>query len=146
MLRIYDRRLPGIFYILRHMKTKVDTDRAPRADGLLSQAVVHDGLVYVAGQVHNLPDGTMVQGTIAEKTEQVMKNLQAVLEAAGTDLDHVLKATLYITDMSYGPDVNAVYKRYIAKEPLPAREMVCVSALPLGADVEISLTAALPMP
>ena len=123
------------------MKEEVSTDNAPRVSGLLSQAVVIKGFVFISGQVHNLPNGTMLSGSIEDKTHQVIKNLKAILEAAKSGLENAVKVTIYVTDMSFGPQVNEVYKSYFNKEPLPAREMVCVKALPLSADIEISLVA-----
>ena len=123
------------------MKNKVSTNEAPKADGLLSQAIVSNGFVFTAGQIHNMPDGSMVEGSVEDKTHQIMKNIEAILKAAGSDFSKVVKATLYVTDMSFGPQINEVYKTYIKEEPLPAREMVCVKELPLGATIEISMIA-----
>src|SRR5687768_3407813 len=123
------------------MTTKVETDGAPKAPGLLSQAIISNGFIFVAGQIHNQPDGTMVEGSTKDKVEQIMKNLEAILKAAGASLSNVVKATIYVTDISLGADLNEVYKTYFKHELLPAREMVCVNALPLGADIEISVVA-----
>lgn len=123
------------------MQTKVETKNAPAAHGLLSQAVVSNGIIYIAGQIHNTPDGKLVEGTTEEKVNQVMKNLQAILKAADADFTNVLKVNVYVTDISVLPKLNEVYKTYFTQEPLPVREAVCVKALPLGASIEISLTA-----
>lgn len=123
------------------MKTKIDTSEAPQAPGLLSQAVVSNGIIYVAGQIHNAPDGKMVERTTEEKVHQIMKNLQAVLKEAGADFSNVVKVNIYVTDISELPKLNEVYKTYFTTEPLPVREAVCVKALPLGASIEISLIA-----
>jgi len=123
------------------MKEEVSANDSPKAPGLLSQAIISNNFVFTSGQIHNLSDGTLIDGSIKEKTNQVMKNLAAILEAAGTNLNSVVKATLYVTDISFAPEVNEVYKTYFTEEPLPAREMVCVQALPMGANIEISVVA-----
>ena len=124
------------------MKTKVETKDAPTAPGLLSQAIVSNGIIYVAGQIHSTTDGKLVEGTTDEKVHQIMKNLQAILKAAGADFNNVLKVNVYVTDISELPKLNEVYKTYFTQEPLPVREAVCVKALPLGATIEMSLIAA----
>jgi len=123
------------------MKYKISTDDAPKAEGLLSQGIVSNSFVFISGQIHSKPDGTIVNGSTEEKTHQIMQNLEAILKAAGSDFSKVVKATLYVTDMSLGVKVNEVYKTYIKEEPLPAREMVRVEELPLGANIEISMVA-----
>ncbi|MDP2671196.1 MAG: Rid family detoxifying hydrolase [bacterium] len=123
------------------MKTKVETDEAPKAPGLLSQGIVDGNMIYVAGQIHSTPDGKVIEGTTEEKTHQVIKNLSAILKAAGADLTHVVKVTIYVTDIAELPKLNEVYKTYFTTEPLPVREAVCVKALPLGATIEMSCIA-----
>ena len=123
------------------MIIKIETPDAPTAPGLLSQAVVNNGLIYVAGQIHSNSDGKLIEGTIEEKVHQVMKNLDAILKAADSDFSHVVKVNVYVTDISELPKLNEVYKTYFTSEPLPAREAVCVKALPLGASIEMSLIA-----
>lgn len=123
------------------MKTKIETSEAPAAAGLLSQAIVSNGTIYVAGQIHNTSDGKLVEGSVEEKVHQIMKNLQAILEAAKADFSHVVKVNIYVTDISDMPKLNEVYKTYFTNEPLPVREAVCVKALPLGATIEMSLMA-----
>ena len=123
------------------MKIKIETPDAPTAPGLLSQAVVNNGLIYVAGQIHSNSDGKLIEGTIEEKVHQVMKNLDAILKAADSDFSHVVKVNVYVTDISELNKLNEVYKTYFTSEPLPAREAVCVKALPLGASIEMSLIA-----
>ena len=110
------------------MKTKIETPEAPEAKGLLSQAVISNGTIYVAGQIHNTNDGKLIEGSTEEKVNQIMKNLAAILKAAGADLSHVLKVNIYVTDISELPKLNEVYKTYFTTEPLPAREAVCVFA------------------
>ena len=123
------------------MKTKVETLKAPSAPGLLSQALVSNGLIFIAGQIHNTSDGKLIEGSTEEKVHQVMKNLAAILKAAGADFSNVVKVNVYVTDISELPKLNEIYKTYFTQEPLPAREAICVKALPLGATVEISLIA-----
>lgn len=123
------------------MKVKIETPEAPVATGLLSQAVVSNGIIYVAGQIHSTTDGKLMEGSTEEKVHQVMKNLSEILKAAGADFTNVLKVNVYVTDISELPKLNEVYKTYFTQEPLPVREAVCVKALPLGASIEISLIA-----
>lgn len=123
------------------MKTKIETTESPAAPGLLSQAVISNRTIYVAGQIHNTSDGKLIEGSTEEKAHQVMKNLDAILKAAGADFGNVVKVNVYVTDISEMPKLNEVYKTYFTKEPLPVREAVCVKALPLGASIEMSLIA-----
>lgn len=122
------------------MKTKIETNEAPKTTGPFSQAVVVDGLIFVGGQIYLTPEGKLLEGTIEEKTHQIMQNLKAVLEKAGASFDNVVKTTIYVTDLSVYGKINEVYGDYL-KEPYPARETVCVKALPLGAEIEISVVA-----
>ena len=122
-------------------KEKITTENAPKVDHLLSQAIISNGLVFVAGQVHNTPDGKIVEGTVEIKMEQIMKNIRSILETAKLTLDNIVKLTIYVTDMSQMPEINRVYPNYF-KDILPAREAVCVKELPLGATIEICTIAA----
>lgn len=122
------------------MKQQITVSEAPSAPAFLSQAIVNNDLIFVAGQIHVLPDNTLVGETTEEKLAQIMKNIGAILAEAGATLDNVLKVTMYVTDMSVMPDLNKVYPSYFA-EPYPAREAVCVKELPLGASIEISVIA-----
>jgi len=122
------------------MKREIKTDKAQSAKGLLSQALVSGDFIFTAGFIPVTPDGKMVEGSTEDKFKQVMKNIQEVLLAAGANLDDVLKATIYVTDMAILPDLNKLYVTYF-KEPYPAREAVCVKELPLGASIEISVIA-----
>lgn len=123
------------------MKSKVSTDEAPKADHILSQGIVSNGNIYVAGQIHSKPDGSIVEGTVNEKVDQIMRNIVEILKAAGASLDDIVKVVIYVTDMAQMPELNEVYPTYF-KEPFPVREAVCVQALPLGATIEISVVAA----
>ncbi len=96
-------------------------------------------MIFTSGQIY-LKDGKLLEGTIEEQTHQVMKNLKAVLENAGVTFNDVVKTTIYTTDMSLYGKVNEVYATYFT-DSFPAREMVCVKELPLGAQLEISMIA-----
>jgi len=122
------------------MKQKIETDKSPKAIGPYSQAIMNGNIIFTSGQIHLTPDGKLLNGTIEEKTHQVMKNLKNVLEKAGVTFNEVVKTTIYITDMSVYKKLNEVYGSYL-KDPYPARETVCVKELPLGAKVEISMIA-----
>lgn len=123
------------------MREKVTTDNAPKADHILSQGIVSNGNIYVSGQVHSKPDGTIVDGTVEEKVEQIMANIAAILKAADAKLDDIVKVVIYVTDMAQMPKLNEVYPTYFT-EPYPVREAVCVKELPLGSTIEISVVAA----
>ncbi len=122
------------------MKQKIETIKAPKAVGPYSQAVTSGNLVFTSGSIHLTPEGKLLEGVIEEQTHQVMKNLKAVLEAAGISFKDVVKTTIYVTDLLNYGKVNEVYGSYFS-DPFPARETVQVAALPLGAKVEISLVA-----
>lgn len=122
------------------MRNKLTTDDAPKADHILSQGIEVGDTIYVAGQIHNKPDGTMVEGSVKDKVEQIMKNTEAVLKEAGSDLTNVVKVVIYVTDMLQMVELNEVYPTYFS-DPLPVREAVCVKELPLGATIEISVVA-----
>ncbi len=121
----------------------IATGKAPAAIGPYSQAVKSNGLLFCSGQIPLNPEtGEMVSGGIRQETEQVMKNLKAVLAAAGTGFDRVLKTTIYLVDMADFPQVNEVYGSYFSMAK-PARATVAVAALPRGAKVEIDAIAEL---
>lgn len=123
------------------MKQIVATEAAPRAIGPYSQAITVGDLVFASGQIPFDPrTGEFVTGGIAEQTEQVLRNLSAVLEAAGTSLDRVVKTTVYLADMSDFATMNEVYGRYFSTEP-PARSTVQAARLPRDARVEIDAIA-----
>jgi 2-iminobutanoate/2-iminopropanoate deaminase len=122
------------------MKQPISTQDAPSAPAFLSQAIVSNGLVYVAGQIHALPDNTLVGETTEERLAQIMKNINAILAAADASFDDIVKVTIYVTDMSIMSELNKAYPDYFA-EPYPAREAICVKELPLGASIEISVVA-----
>ena len=124
------------------MKKIVATDRAPKAIGPYSQAVVHNGLAYLSGQIAlDAASGQLVAGGVVEQTERVLENLRAVLEACGSSLDGVLKTTVYLKDMGEFGAMNEVYGRYFAVDP-PARATVEAARLPRDVRVEIECIAA----
>jgi 2-iminobutanoate/2-iminopropanoate deaminase len=123
------------------MKDIVQTDTAPQAIGPYSQAIKAGGFVFVSGQIPTDPQsGQFVPGGIAEQTAQVMKNLAAVLLAAGSSLEQVVKATVFLADMDEFAAMNQVYGEYFATNP-PARATVEVARLPRDARVEIDVIA-----
>jgi len=122
------------------MKRKIETNNAPKTPHLYSQAIESNGFIFVAGQVHVTFEGKLVAGTTEEKLAQIIRNISAILTEAGSGLDHVVKATVYVTDMTELKTINELYPKYFPGTP-PAREAVCVQALPLGASIEISVIA-----
>jgi len=122
------------------MKQQLSTDNAPKADHILSQGIVSSGTIYVAGQIHSKPDGTIAEGSVKEKVDQIMQNISAILQEAGASLDDIVKVVIYVNDMAQMPELNEVYPTYFT-EPFPVREAVGVQALPLGATIEISVVA-----
>lgn len=119
----------------------IATDQAPGAIGPYSQAVVSGGLVFTAGQIALDPvTGQMSTGDITEQTDRVLKNLHAILKAAGSDWSEVVKTTVYLTDMADFAKMNDVYSRVFGASR-PARSTVAVSGLPRGALVEIDAVA-----
>lgn len=122
---------------------QVQTEKAPTAIGPYSQGTIANGFLYSAGQIALDPSsGQMTGGDIVAQTERVMQNLQAILDAAGTGWDNVVKTTVYLNDLAHFPTVNEIYGKWIGAAR-PARSTVQVSALPRGALVEIDLVAAL---
>lgn len=121
----------------------IHTDSAPAAIGPYSQAIVVNGLVYTSGQTPLVP-GTksLVEGDIQAQTRQVLDNVKAILEAAGTSMAKVVKTTVYLQSMSDFAAMNEVYASYFGDKP-PARTTVAVAGLPLGAHVEIEAVAVL---
>lgn len=122
-------------------KKAVETADAPKAIGPYSQAIIANGFIYTAGQVGADPkSGALVDGGIVEQTEQVLKNLAAVLKASGSSLDAVVKTTVFLTDINDFAKMNEVYAKWF-KKPFPARSTVQVARLPRDARVEIDAVA-----
>jgi len=122
-------------------RKKVHTENAPQAIGPYSQAINVGQFIFCSGQTP-LDPATMklIEGDVQTQTRRVMENLRAVLEAAGSDLDHVLKTTVFLTDMGTFKAMNEVYATYFSTDP-PARSTIGVRELPLGAMVEIEMIA-----
>jgi len=123
------------------MKTIISTERAPKAIGPYSQAVISNGWAFLSGQIPLDPaTNQIVEGGIGVQTERVIENLKSVLEAAGSSLDRVVKTTVYLKDMGEFAIMNEVYGRYFASNP-PARATVEVARLPRDVRVEIDCIA-----
>lgn len=123
------------------MRKIVSTEKAPKAIGPYSQAVVLNGVAFLSGQIPLDPaTGQLVEGDIAAQTERVLENLKAVLEACGASLESVLKTTVFLKDMSDFPKMNEVYARYFSSNP-PARSTVQAARLPRDVNVEIDAIA-----
>lgn len=119
----------------------ISTEKAPAAIGPYSQGVVVNGLLFASGQIALSPEtGELVGATIEEQAEQVMKNVGALLAAAGTDFDHVVKSTCFLEDISDFAKFNAVYAKSFGQK-LPARSAVGIDKLPKGALVEVEVIA-----
>jgi 2-iminobutanoate/2-iminopropanoate deaminase len=129
------------------MKTIVNSKSAPAAIGPYSQAIVIDGpakMMYLSGQIALDPNtGQLVGGGVEAETKQVMKNIESVLKEKGVRFEHVVKTTIFLTDLNDFAIVNQIYGSHFRQDP-PARSTVQVAALPRGAKVEIECTALLP--
>jgi 2-iminobutanoate/2-iminopropanoate deaminase len=126
-------------------RERISTDKAPAAVGPYSQAIQVGHLIFTAGQIALDPaTGQLAHDDIQGQTGQVMKNLQAILETAGTDLKNVVKTTVFLQDMNHFAAMNEVYGQHFGQEP-PARSTVEVAKLPLNALVEIEVVALIPM-
>ncbi|MCC7012038.1 MAG: RidA family protein [Planctomycetes bacterium] len=120
----------------------VATDGAPKAIGPYSQAVIAGGFVHCSGQIPLDPQTMqIVGGDIAAQTERVLRNLAAVLGAAGSEMARVVRCTVYLTDMAHFPAMNEVYAKHFPAQGAPARSTVAVAGLPHGALVEIDCIA-----
>ncbi len=118
----------------------VSTSNAPQAIGPYSQAIIANGMVFTSGQIALDTNGNIVSDDVKEQTKQVLKNLSEVLKAAGSSLDKVVKATIYLSDMNDFQAVNEVYGSFF-NEHKPARSTVAVKTLPLNVKVEIDFIA-----
>ncbi len=122
------------------MRETISTDTAPAAIGPYAQAVRVGDLVFTSGQIPLLPDGTLLEGDVRAQTEQVLKNLQAVLEAGGASLESVIKCTCFLADMNDFAVMNEVYGSFFSSDP-PARSAVEVARLPKDVRIEIEAIA-----
>ena len=122
-------------------KQIIQTEKAPAPIGPYSQGVKAGDLLFISGQVAFDPaTGQIIEGSVAEETHRVMKNIEAVLHAAYLTFDHVVKSTIFLTDMSLFAEVNEVYGSYFPGD-YPARETVAAKGLPKNVNVEISMIA-----
>ena len=124
------------------MKTIITTDKAPAPLGPYNQAVLVGNMLYTSGQIAINPEsGALILDTIELETTQVMKNLEAVLEAADMNFENVIKSSIFISDMNNFAKINAIYGQYFNEATAPARETVEVANLPKFVNVEISVIA-----
>ncbi|WP_276089395.1 RidA family protein [Pedobacter sp. JY14-1] len=123
------------------MNKIINTSNAPAPIGPYNQAVIAGGFLFMSGQVAiNPATGELTQSSLSEETHQVMRNLKAVLLEAGYGFEHVVKTTIFLSDMGLFTEVNEIYGSYF-EDHFPARETVAVKGLPKGVNVEISMTA-----
>ncbi len=124
------------------MKKIINTAKAPNPVGPYNQAVAANGMLFVSGQIPIDPaTGEIVSGGIEEETKQVMENLKAILENAGTSFDKVVKCSVFVSNMHNYGKINAVYATYFDEDTAPARELVEVANLPKFVNIEISVIA-----
>lgn len=121
-------------------KQVIFTEKAPKPIGPYSQAISNGNTLYVSGQIALRTDGSLDTSSIENETTLVLTNLKAILDAAKMEMKHVLKCTIYVTDLNNFKRINDVYATFFASDP-PARETVEVRALPKGAHIEISAIA-----
>jgi 2-iminobutanoate/2-iminopropanoate deaminase len=137
---IFDSRYSGISN--RQLMIMIQTPHAPQPAGHYSQAVVHHGLVFISGQLPKDPKtGEVVMGSITDQTRVVLKNLEAILKAAGSDIDHLLKVSIYVSNISLWSQVNTIYQDFMG-EHKPARIVVPSRDLHHGALIEVEAVAA----
>ena len=123
------------------MKEPIESQYAPKPIGPYSQAILQGNTLYISGQIpFNVENNFLISTDISHATKQVMDNIGAILEAADMDYSHVVKCSIFVTDISKFAEVNAVYGSYF-ESPFPARETIQVAALPMGSLVEISAIA-----
>jgi 2-iminobutanoate/2-iminopropanoate deaminase len=124
-------------------KKIINTSKAPAPIGPYSQATISNNMVFISGQIPLHPEtDELVMGDIATETHQVMRNLHEILEAAGINFNHVVKSSIFLSDMSLFAEVNEVYGSYFSGD-YPARETIAVKGLPKNVHVEISMIATL---
>ena len=124
------------------MKKIIKTDQAPLPIGPYNQAVVFNGMAFISGQIAiNPATGDLVLDNIEAETTQVLENVKAILEAAGSSLEKVVKASVFVKDMNMFGRINAIYAQYFEEDTAPARELVQVSELPKFVNIEISIIA-----
>ena len=127
--------------IIKKMKKVISTQKAPKAIGPYSQAILSGNTLYCSGQIAINPEtGELILSSISEETHQVMKNISEVLKAAEMDFSNVVKCSIFMKDMEQYSEINDVYASYFSANP-PAREAIEVSVLPKNVNVEISVIA-----
>jgi len=125
------------------MKIIIQTDQAPAPVGPYNQAIIHNGTLYVSGQIAiNPATGDLVTDNIEVETHQVMKNIDAILTKAGASFEDVIKCSVFVSDMGNYARINAVYSEYFNDDTAPVRELVEVANLPKYVNVEISAIVA----
>ncbi|UCE71121.1 MAG: RidA family protein [Nitrospiraceae bacterium] len=125
-------------------KKIIFTETAPKPVGPYSQAVLHEGILYVSGQIPlDADSGELVRGTIEEETKAAMNNLKAIIEEAGATMEDVLRVSCYLADIEDFPRFNSVYARYFRQNP-PARSTFQAARLPLDVQVEVDAIVAIP--
>ncbi|RMJ09894.1 hypothetical protein CDV36_010473 [Fusarium kuroshium] len=125
-------------------RTAVVTPNAPPAAPFMSQAIISNGLVFCSGSLGLDPKtGKFVEGDVSDRATQALKNLDIILEAAGTRLAKAVKINIFLSSMDHLPKVNEAYTKFFASDPKPARTCVAAAALPLGAELEIECVASL---
>lgn len=126
------------------MKKIINTPNAPAPVGPYNQSVAYNGMLFISGQIAlDPPTGNLITSSIEEETHQVMKNIKAVLTEAGLTFEHVLKCSVFVSDMNDYAAINGVYAQYFNENTAPARELVEVGNLPKFVNVEISVIAAM---
>ncbi|GAB1463825.1 RidA family protein [Pedobacter sp.] len=126
---------------IKQMKKIIYTSNAPEPIGPYSQAIVANGFLFASGQIAINPENSELNnGSLEEETHQVMRNIKALLVESGYEFDHIVKTTIFLSDMALFAQVNEIYGSYF-KSDFPARETVAVKGLPKGVNVEISVTA-----
>ncbi len=124
------------------MKRIISTAKAPAALGPYSQGVEFNGLIFTAGQIPLDPaTGKLVETSFGQRVYQVMHNLEAILQEAGSDFSKVIKTTIFVTDLENYAELNKIYGEFFAGDQAPARSAIQVAGLPLGTDVEIEMIA-----
>jgi 2-iminobutanoate/2-iminopropanoate deaminase len=124
----------------KHIVVRTEAAPAPFQGAPYSQAIKSGGLVFVSGQLGLKPGDTQISGTIQEQTEQIFQNLKAILKAAGSNLDQIVKTTVFLVNLGDFQDMNEIYAKHVG-EDRPARSTVEIAALPSGALVEIEAIA-----
>ncbi len=145
ILIVFGLAASGVWFVVdaadKSRKKAIETSNAPKAIGPYSQAIVANGFVFAAGQIGIDPkNGELVAGGIEAETEQALRNIEAVLKASNSDLESVVKTTIFLNDINDFAKVNEIYGRFL-KAPYPARSTVQAAKLPRGARIEIEMTA-----